>query len=127
MKLLSILLLLALLPHAGLAQEQAPAPPLPAIEAQSGFFPTFLKTPFVFVSSGATLSGCAIAGFFEAIYSVFTGFRYDFPITRAIWAIGWQYIIVAWWWQPATGWHAVLSFLFWAGALGGSSRRKKQT
>lgn len=81
----------------------------------------------MFVSSGATLSGCAIAGFFKAVCSVFTGFRYDFPITRAIWAVGWKYIIVAWWWQPATGWHTVLSFLFWASALGGSSRRRKRS
>jgi hypothetical protein len=89
-------------------------------EKSAGFFETFLKTPFVTVSLFATLSSCAISGFFELIHNLFCGFDCGFPVTKNLWHLGWDVIIADWWWKPGINWQLILSFVFWSAALPGS-------
>ncbi|MDX2282535.1 MAG: hypothetical protein NW241_00175 [Bacteroidia bacterium] len=95
-------------------------------EKSAGFFETFIKTPFVTVSLFATLSSCAIAGFFELMHNLFCGFDCGFPVTRNLWHLGWDVITVEWWWKPGINWQLILSFVFWSAALPGSRWKSRK-
>lgn len=89
--------------------------------SKSNFLTTFVKTPFVILTLAGLLFCTVFAGLFEFFANIFTLFDYGFPALKSIWDMGWNNIIVNWWWKPGVGWHLAISILLIL-AIGNRSR-----
>lgn len=92
-----------------------------SINEESGFFTTFVKTPFVLFCLVGTITGVIFSALFEFAYNVFGGFDNGYPNTAEIWNIGWHQILKNWYWRPAVGWHVLIAVFIWSPLL----KRKK--
>lgn len=87
------------------------------------FFATFCRTPFAIVVGFLTLTFLIFTLVLEFGANIFTGFRYQYPVSNEIRGIGWDGVVSDWWWNPAPTAHLWIAIFLWL-VIAGAMQRK---
>lgn len=88
------------------------------------FFVTFCRTPFAIVMAFLTLMFLILTLVLEFGANIFTGFKYQYPVSNEIRGIGWDGVVSDWWWNPAQTAHLWIAIFLWLVIAGAMQRRQ---
>lgn len=74
-------------------------------------FITLLKTFCAYIVIIITLAVFFLTALYEFIYNLFCHFECGFGLAKKVWHIGFDEIIVNWWWNPAIWWHLIIGII----------------